>query len=133
MTSEEIVAYTPTPKLGLGFPESSLQAAMDKHPDYIGVDCGSTDSGPYDLGSGENLTHAAQGIVRDLDVLIAAAKENEIPLLIGTAGHAGGDPHLKTTRDVIEKIIARRGLHLKVAYIRTEQDKTFLKAKLASG
>lgn len=133
MTSEEIVAYTPTPKLGLGFPESSLQAAMDKHPDYIGVDCGSTDSGPYDLGSGENLTHAAQGIVRDLDVLIGAAKENEIPLLIGTAGHAGGDPHLKTTREVIEKIIARLGLHLKVAYIHAEQDKAFLKAKLASG
>ncbi len=133
MRSKEVVAYTPTPKLGLGFPQSSLRAALDKRPDYIGVDCGGTDSGPYDLGSGENLTHAAQGIDRDLEVLLTAATENKIPLLIGTAGHAGGEPHLRTTREAIEKIIERRGLHLTVAYIHAEQDKAFLKAKLSGG
>ena len=108
-------------------------AALDKHPDYIGVDCGGTDSGPYDLGSGENITHAAEGIRRDLETLLTASHEKRIPLLIGTAGHAGGEPHLNSTREIIEKIVERKGIHLKIAYVHAEQKREFLKEKLSKG
>ena len=133
MNAEDIVGYTPTPKLGLGFPTKSFHAALEKNPDYIGVDCGSTDSGPYDLGSGENRTHAAEGVIRDLDLLLTAAAERKVPLLIGTAGHAGGDPHLEDTKKVVEGVIKQHNLHLTVAYIHAEQDKEFLKTKLSRG
>ena len=39
--------------LGYGFPEASLKAGMTREPHLIGVDGGSTDPGPYYLGSGK--------------------------------------------------------------------------------
>src|SRR3546814_14867218 len=39
--------------LGYGFPEASLEAAMARQPDMIGVDGGSVDPGPHYLGSGK--------------------------------------------------------------------------------
>ncbi len=133
MTTKRIIAYSPTPKLGLGFPERSLNAALKKGLDYICGDCGGTDSGPYDLGSGENTTHAAEGIRRDLETLLKVSIDQKIPLLIGTAGHAGGDPHLQSTRVAIEQILASNNLHATVAYIHSEQRKEFLKSKLSQG
>ncbi|MBC5809758.1 MAG: hypothetical protein GIW95_02740 [Candidatus Eremiobacteraeota bacterium] len=41
--------------LGYGFPEASLQAGVAAKPHMIGVDGGSTDPGPYYLGSGKTV------------------------------------------------------------------------------
>ena len=41
--------------LGYGFPEASLKAGLARDPHMIGVDGGSTDPGPYYLGSGKPL------------------------------------------------------------------------------
>ena len=47
--------------LGYGFPEASLQAGMAREPHMIGVDGGSTDPGPYYLGSGK-CVNSRQGV-----------------------------------------------------------------------
>ncbi|MGL4209010.1 MAG: acyclic terpene utilization AtuA family protein, partial [Candidatus Adiutrix sp.] len=49
---DEIKILSPTAILGYGFPEESFKAALDKNPHVIAVDAGSTDPGPYYLGSG---------------------------------------------------------------------------------
>jgi len=42
----------PSGVLGLGFDSDALQAGIEAQPDIICIDGGSTDSGPYYLGTG---------------------------------------------------------------------------------
>ena len=69
--------------LGYGFPETSLANGIARNPHIMGADNGSTDAGPYYLGSGDQLTKREQ-IVRDLGLSLAAARQKKIPYIIGT-------------------------------------------------
>lgn len=42
--------------LGYGYSEEGLEIAFSEKVDYLGVDAGSTDPGPYYLGSGKSFT-----------------------------------------------------------------------------
>ena len=42
--------------LGYGYSEEALEIAFSEKVDYLGVDAGSTDPGPYYLGSGKSFT-----------------------------------------------------------------------------
>ena len=42
----------PSGVLGLGFDIEALKNGLNRKPDIISIDGGSTDSGPYSLGSG---------------------------------------------------------------------------------
>jgi hypothetical protein len=75
--------------LGYGFPEDSLKRGLERKPDMIGVDGGSTDPGPYYLGSGECLNSVAS-MRRDLALMLNASQSARIPLVIGSCGGAGG-------------------------------------------
>ena len=46
---------SPTAILGYGFPDRSFTRALERDPDLIAVDGGSTDPGPYYLGAGVPL------------------------------------------------------------------------------
>ena len=48
----EIRALAATGMVGTGFAEASLERAMDARPHFIGADAGSSDPGPFYLGSG---------------------------------------------------------------------------------
>ena len=64
----------------------------------IGVDGGSTDPGPYYLGSGK-CVNSRMAMKRDLAPDAARrAVAQRIPLIIGSCGGAGGEPHLQTRR-----------------------------------
>ena len=115
--------------LGYGFPEASLSAALQRNPHMIGVDGGSSDPGPYYLGSGKTLNSAIV-MKRDLRLLLRGAMANSIPMMIGTAGGAGGEPHLKATAALVREIAREEGMHFKMALIHAEQDKAFLKSAL---
>ena len=80
--------------LGYGFPEESLAAGMARAPHMIGVDAGSTDPGPHYLGSGKSL-NSRMAVKRDLRLMLSAARSADIPLVIGSCGCAGGEPHLQ--------------------------------------
>src|SRR6476620_6254005 len=79
--------------LGYGFPESSLKAALERKPHMVGVDGGSSDPGPHYLGSGKTL-NSRLAMKRDLSLLLRGAIGNGIPMMVGTCGGAGGEPHL---------------------------------------
>ena len=112
--------------LGYGFPEASLQNGLAQDPHIMGADNGSTDAGPYYLGSGDQLTKRAQ-ILRDLGFSLAAARKKKIPYIIGSAGTAGGDPHVDSVLDVMHELARRDGHRFKLAVIRSEMDKEFVK------
>lgn len=118
--------------LGYGFPEASLQAAMARRPDMIGVDGGSVDPGPYYLGSGKPFA-SPMSIKRDLRLMLRAAVEHRIPMVIGTCGGAGGEPHLALTANLVRDIAKEDGLHFRMALIHAEQEKAWLKDQVAAG
>lgn len=115
--------------LGYGFPEESLDRALEKGVDLIGADCGSSDPGPHYLGSGQyGFTY--ESLKRDLDVGICKALEHKVPFVMGSAGLAGGKPHLEFIRDIVLEIAEEKGLSFKLALIHTELDKEYLKGKV---
>ena len=130
--ADEIRALAMTGMLGSGFHESSFERALSWEPHFIGCDAGSTDSGPGSLGTGVPA-QPRQGIKRDLRIGLMAAVQRKIPLLVGSAGSGGGDANLAAVVEVAREIAREEGLHFRLAVIRAEQDKEYLKRKLAEG
>lgn len=118
--------------LGYGFPLESLEAGMRRKPHMISADGGSSDPGPYYLGSGEAFV-SRLAMRRDLRLMLHAALDAGIPLMVGTAGGAGGAPHLDMLASIVREIAAEDGLHFKMATIGAEQDKTYLARQIESG
>jgi len=119
---EELRVLSVCGNLGYGFPEESLAAGIARDPHFMGADNGSTDAGPYYLGSGDQLTKREQ-IVRDLGLSLAAARKKGIPYIIGSAGTAGGEPHVASVLDVLHEVSRRNGHRFKLAVIRAEMEK----------
>ena len=118
--------------LGYGYPESSLQAGLDAEPAFLGVDNGSTDPGPYYLGSGTSFLKPLQ-LKRDLELALCAAREKKIPLIVGTAGGSGAAPHVESFLEVLREIAQRRGLRFRMAVIHADIDKTTVLDALHAG
>ena len=130
--AKEVKALALSGMLGSGFIEASLKKALTWNPDFIGCDAGSTDGGPTSLGTGE-CTYSRAAVKRDLRLAIVGAREKRIPLLIGSAGYAGGDINLAWAVDIAREIAREEKLHFKMAVVHSEQDKKYLKKKLAEG
>jgi len=128
----EIRAVATTGLLGTGFLEESLSRAMAAQPDFIGCDAGSTDPGPYYLGSGQTQASRA-ATKRDLRLMLLAGQRASVPVIVGSAGTAGGDPHLAFTRSIVEEIAREERLRFRLALIHAELDRTYLKDKLRRG
>jgi len=123
---------SPTAILGYGFPIKSFEEGMRRHPHVIAVDAGSTDPGPYYLGAGVSFTDRS-AVKRDLEIMISAGIEEGIPVIIGSAGGSGGDPHLNWNVDIIKEIAAEKGLKFKLAIIKAEIDKKYVLEMMRTG
>jgi len=128
----EFRILAPTAILGYGFPLASFEAGLAKEPHLIAVDGGSTDPGPYYLGAGVSFTDRG-AVKRDLEIMIRAGVAHGIPVIVGTAGGSGADTHVAWCREIVVEIATENGLRLKVAQIRSQQDKVMLQAALAKG
>ncbi|MDR2167900.1 MAG: 3-methylaspartate ammonia-lyase, partial [Clostridiales bacterium] len=116
---KEFRILSPTAILGYGFPAASFEAGMRLKPHAIAVDAGSTDPGPYYLGSGKSFTDRG-AVKRDLEFMLEAACCEGIPLLIGSAGGAGADSHLEWNVNIIKEIAREKGLSFKAAIISSQ-------------
>jgi len=132
MQREEFRILSTTAILGYGFPLGSFEEGMKRNPHLIAVDAGSTDPGPYYLGAGVSFTDR-DAVKRDLEIMIKAGVERDIPVSIGTAGGSGGAPHLEWNREIIEEIARENNLHFKLAVIHSELPKDMIKAELRTG
>jgi hypothetical protein len=128
----EIRILSATGILGSGFSEETLKRAMALKPDFIGADSGSTDPGPYYLGSGETL-FSDSAYKRDLRLILIAARAAKIPAIIGSACTAGTDGQLERLAGIARAIAREEKLFFKLATIASEQDKSYLKRKLREG
>jgi hypothetical protein len=130
--SDEIRVLALSGMLGAGYLENSLKRAMSWDPDFIGCDAGSTDGGPARLGLGK-CSFSKAAVKRDLRLALIAAQNKHIPLLIGSAGSAGGDLNLAWTVDIAKEIAREEDLHFPMAVIHAEQNKEYLKKKMRQG
>ncbi len=118
--------------LGYGFPEQSLRDGIARGAAMIGVDGGSSDPGPYYLGSGKPFA-SPMAIRRDLRLMLRAAIAHGLPMVIGTCGGAGGEPHLQLVAGMVRDIAREEGLHFRLALIHAEQDPALIRRRVAEG
>ena len=118
--------------LGYGYSEDALNIAFSEHVDYLGVDAGSTDPGPYYLGSGHSFTDR-NAVKRDLALALPKALEHKAPFIIGTAGGAGSERHVQWLTDILLEIAAEQDLHFKLGTVYSDVSKDYVLQKLNAG
>jgi hypothetical protein len=118
--------------LGAGLRHCTITRGISLGAEVIAVDGGSTDSGPYYLGTGTAKT--TESAVRgDLRVLLAAASSARIPLIVGSCGTSGTDAGVNWVAGIVAAICAEDRLDLRVAKIYSEQDPGRMTAHLERG
>jgi hypothetical protein len=115
--------------LGYGFPEETLVRVRDEQLAFVGVDGGSTDPGPYYLGSGKGFVKPLQ-IRRDLELALELARDKQIPLIIGSSGGSGAKPHVDGFVEILLDIAKQRGDAFKLAVIYADLDHSVIKKAL---
>jgi hypothetical protein len=122
---DEIRYVAASGALGVGVDAEALNQSLDLGPHFIASDAGTTDAGPFALGSGA-AAFPREAVKRDLTRVLVASNKADIPALIGSVGTAGGDPHVEWVLDIAREIAEENGLSLRTAVIRSEQNPDYL-------
>jgi ribosome modulation factor len=128
----EVRVLSASGQIGSGFLESSFERGISLKPHVIACDGGSTDAGPAHLGSGKPH-FSYEGTKRDLRLMLRGRDKLNVPLIVGSCGFGGGDAGVDWMRDMALEIAREDGLKFKMALVRSEQDKGYLKKKLRDG
>jgi hypothetical protein len=126
---QQIRFISPVGSVGGGIGDTDLEEALARAPHFIACDAGTTDAGPFSLGMGIPA-FPREAVKRDLLLLLLAGRKANIPVIIGSAGTAGGDVHVDWVLDIAREIVAEHHLTLRTAVIYAEQDKAYLKRLL---
>lgn len=124
--------FAPCGMLGYGIPEDSFQRGLAQQPDVLAVDAGSTDPGPYYLGEGVSFTNRDM-VKRDLTLILRAAYERAIPVIIGSAGGAGARSHVHWFLQITHEVMREHGLRFPTAVVLSDVSADALKQKLRDG
>lgn len=115
--------------LGYGYSKEALDIAFSEKVDYLGVDAGSTDPGPYYLGSGKSFTDRG-AVKRDLSFALAKALEHKAPFIIGTAGGAGSSAHVQWLKEILLEVAKEQNLSFKLGTVLSDVSKEYVLEKL---
>lgn len=116
---KEVCILAVSGMLGSSFDEKAFRYALEKNPDMIGCDSGTSDSGPFYAGVGKPRMNR-KAAKRDLELMITEGIKRNIPVLIGSAGTAGADPNVDWMIEIVKEIAQENELHFKLAEIKTE-------------
>ena len=100
--------------LGTGFKEESLERGLKRPLAFLGADSGSTDGGPYYLGTGEWIW-TTTAYERDMRLGLLGARRLGIPLIIGSCGGGGTDSAVDGYASMVERI-GRASCRERVSY-----------------
>ncbi|MEZ0094453.1 acyclic terpene utilization AtuA family protein [Streptacidiphilus sp. EB129] len=128
----EIRILAPTGALGAGFRAESLERGVAMLPHVIACDAGSTDSGPYYLGTGEPKL-SREAVKRDLRLLLKARDSLRVPLIIGSCGTSGRDVGVDLVAGIAREIAAEEGLRFALALVYADQDPAYLTERYEQG
>lgn len=134
MPAAEIRALAPTGNLGHSpIQVESFRAGLAREPDFIAADAGSGDIGPSFLGA-DAPHHPEEWDLYDLRLLVPAARERRIPLIIGSAGGTGTNRGVARFLKMIRRVAAEEGLEpFRVAAIHADVPRGLLRERLRRG
>lgn len=121
-----VKVLVPCGSLGAGVRESEIEYGLAKGANVIATDAGSTDSGAAYLALGKSKNNRG-AVKRDLGILLGAHAKSGIPIIVGTAGQAGGDINVNWTRDIVLEVARELGISPKIVLLYSEQGKKALK------
>jgi len=110
----------PSGVLGLGFDQKALDLGVLCKPDIICIDGGSTDSGPFYLGTGTSKYSRAVCKSEWRQLMIARASIS-VPLVITSCGTCGSDSMVEWMYEITSELATELGQSLKIARLYCEQ------------
>ncbi len=129
---DPIKIIVPVGSLGAGVRDIELDYGIARGARVIATDAGSTDSGAAYLALGMSKNDRGS-VKRDLTKLMRAASEANIPLVVGTAGQAGGDKNVDWTLDIVREVASELEIRPKVVALYSEIEKPRLHALRQAG
>ena len=123
-----IKVLVPSGVLGLGFDLEALNNGVKNNPDIISIDGGSTDSGPYSLGSGTSK-YSRAAIKAEWKSLMIAREKANVPLVIGSCGTCGTNGMVDWMENITIELAEELNQNIKIAKLYCQQEKNFIKKK----
>lgn len=125
-----------SPNGHLGFAptkEESFRIAAATRPDYYCCDSGSDDIGPAALGSDRSVS-MYEWQKHDLELMLLAAREQGVPMIVGSAGDCGTNSRVDMYVQIIKDLAAEHRLPpFKLAYFYSETDTADLRDRMEEG
>ncbi len=113
--------------------EESFYIGAERKPDYYICDSGSNDIGPTPLGA-DTSPSLSVWQKHDLELMLVAAREQNVPMIVGSAGDTGSNSRVDLFVGMIKEIAEKHKLPaFKLAYFYSEVDKELLREKMARG
>lgn len=113
--------------------EGSFYLGVQEKPDFILCDSGSDDIGPGPLGA-DICTSLKATQVHDLELMFVAARQLDVPMIVGSAGDTGTNSRVDLYVDIIKDLAKKHGVgKFKLGYFYSEVDKQYLYKKMAHG
>ena len=123
-----IKVLVPSGVIGLGFDLEALNNGVKNNPDIISIDGGSTDSGPYSLGSGTSK-YSRAAIKAEWKSLMIAREKANVPLVIGSCGTCGTNGMVDWMENITIELAEELNQNIKIAKLYCQQEKNFIKKK----
>lgn len=113
--------------------EESFYIGAETLPDYYCCDSGSDDIGPAPLGADKSVS-MYEWQVHDLELMLLKAREQGVPMIIGSAGDTGSNSRVDLYVQIIRDLAKKHQLpKFNLAYFYSEVDKELLKERMLSG
>lgn len=122
----------PSGVLGLGFDRDALGRGIAARPDAIAIDGGSTDSGPFYLGSGVSK-YSRASTRAEWRILMEARAEAGVPLVIGSSGTCGTDGIVDWMTAITEEVAEELGQRVRVTTVKSSQSPRKVAAAFDAG
>lgn len=134
MKKKELRVLCPNGHLGFApTKEESFYLGAETKPDYYCCDSGSDDIGPGPLGTDTSVS-LRDWQKHDLQLMLLAAREQGVPMLIGSAGDTGAKSRVDLYVELIREIAQEHNLpKFKLAYFYSDVETDYIKEKMESG
>lgn len=134
MAKEELRIISPNGHLGFApTKEESFKIGAATKPDYYCCDSGSDDVGPVPLGADISTSHY-EWQKHDIELMLVAAREQGVPMIIGSAGDTGSNSRVDMYVEIVKELAKKHGMSkFKLAYFYSEVDKDYLRKKMNQG
>jgi len=125
---EQLRIVSPNGHLGFApTKEESFRLAVETRPDYYCADSGSDDIGATALGADRSVS-MERWQRHDLELMLLASREQDVPMIIGSAGDCGSNSRVDLFVRMITELAAEHQLApFKIAYFYSEVETSALR------